>query len=398
MSHKIQPVSKELLQEKYNQSGVTISSLAKEFNTSQPTVRKWLIEYNISRKSHAQASIEANNRLRNNPPRKEELLNEYKYHSVDWLEKKYSVGQETIYQWLKNYEIYNQERKILTSEGQLTLHRRLCENDSEAGWILNDRTTIHPLELDIVSHKKKIAIEYCGSYWHSDIHKPSNYHINKLELCESKGYRLITVFDSDDIDKVFTFISTPKLTVGARDCQVAVGESLEEFETRYHIMGSHEGKIKLALKYNGAIVASMSFSRSRYNKNYQWEMIRYTTSDIAVIGGSNKLFSFFVKNYNPQSIVTYSDRRYSAGKVYSNLGFLFKSNTKPNYWYFKRGTTTMLSRQNFMKHKLPKVLTNYDPAKTERENMSDNGYYRVYDCGSSVWVWSHINNSTQQKD
>jgi len=27
----------------------------------------------------------------------------------------------------------------------------------------------------------------------------------------------------------------------------------------------------------------------------------------------------------------------------------------------------------------------FDPNKTEAENMSDNGYARIWDCGTTVW-------------
>ena len=34
------------------------------------------------------------------------------------------------------------------------------------------------------------------------------------------------------------------------------------------------------------------------------------------------------------------------------------------------------------KHKLHKILENYDENKTEYDNMIANNYYRVYDCGN----------------
>ena len=77
---------KELLLNKYNRIGSTISSLAREFHTSQPTVRKWLIHYNICRKSHAQASTEANRREHETTlPSREVLVNDYNNMSINEL-------------------------------------------------------------------------------------------------------------------------------------------------------------------------------------------------------------------------------------------------------------------------------------------------------------------------
>ena len=64
--------------------------------------------------------------------------------------------------------------------------------------ICNDRKIIRPLELDIVIPDKKIAIEYCGLYWHGNLKKPDKkYHLKKLELCNEQGYRLITIFEDE---------------------------------------------------------------------------------------------------------------------------------------------------------------------------------------------------------
>ena len=40
----------------------------------------------------------------------------------------------------------------------------------------------------------------------------------------------------------------------------------------------------------------------------------------------------------------------------------------------------------FQKHKLPQLLENFDPTKSESENMKEHGYNRVYDCGNRVYV------------
>ena len=63
--------------------------------------------------------------------------------------------------------------------------------------IENNRTLIKPLELDIVIPELKLAIEFNGDYWHSTSFKDKNYHLNKTIECESKGYRLIHIFEHE---------------------------------------------------------------------------------------------------------------------------------------------------------------------------------------------------------
>ena len=45
-------------------------------------------------------------------------------------------------------------------------------------------------------------------------------------------------------------------------------------------------------------------------------------------------------------------------------------------------------RIKYQKHKLPRLLNNFDPDLTEWENMKNNGFDRIWDCGNDVWVWN----------
>lgn len=84
----------------------------------------------------------------------------------------------------------------MTSNGQKELYDYLKSLGFNV--IENDRTLIYPKELDIVIPDKKIAIEYCGLYWHSEkMGKDKNYHLNKLKACQDIGYKLITIFEDE---------------------------------------------------------------------------------------------------------------------------------------------------------------------------------------------------------
>jgi hypothetical protein len=64
--------------------------------------------------------------------------------------------------------------------------------------ITNDRTIIKPMELDIYLPELKLAIEYCGLYWHSEKQgKGKYYHLNKLIKCQEQGIDLITIFSDE---------------------------------------------------------------------------------------------------------------------------------------------------------------------------------------------------------
>jgi hypothetical protein len=73
--------------------------------------------------------------------------------------------------------------------------------------------------------------------------------------------------------------------------------------------------------------------------------------------------------------------------MYESLGFVFQSNSFPNYWYFKSNDLTKLeSRIKYQKHKLKNILVNFDTNKTEIQNMIANGFNAIYDCGNKVYI------------
>lgn len=54
-----------------------------------------------------------------------------------------------------------------------------------------------------------------------------------------------------------------------------------------------------------------------------------------VIGGASKLFSYFIKNYSPSSIISYCNLSKMSGNVYEKLGFNLKEISNPNYVWVK---------------------------------------------------------------
>jgi very-short-patch-repair endonuclease len=52
-------------------------------------------------------------------------------------------------------------------------------------------------DVDIISKKHKICIEYNGLYWHSELFKRKEYHLNKTKLAENLGYNLIHIFEDE---------------------------------------------------------------------------------------------------------------------------------------------------------------------------------------------------------
>ena len=258
--------------------------------------------------------------------------------------------------------------------------------------IRNNRQLIKPYELDIVIPSKKIAIEFNGLFYHNEQYlNNSFYHLTKTELCEKAGYKLIHIFEHEwdfqqEIvkEKLKAILGIDQEKIYARKCIVKEIETKDknEFLNKHHLQGEDKSKIKLGLFHNNELVACMTFGRPRFNQHFNWELIRYATSK-HVIGGAGKLLSYFRKKYSG-TIITYADRRFSQGNMYQKLGFKLIKTSEPNYWWVKNNE--ILSRYQTQKHNLKDILKDkFDINKTETENMIDNGYFQIFDCGNFVY-------------
>ena len=256
-------------------------------------------------------------------------------------------------------------------------------------------------ELDIYIPSKNIAIECNGLFWHGELggNKGKSYHLNKTTECEAKGIRLIHIFEDEWIltsdivkDKLSHILNNNNNnSIYARNCEIKEVSTNDKniFLEKYHIQGKDKSKIKIGLYYNNELVAIMTFGDKRIfmnikSTNHEYELIRYATSE-SVIGGSSKILSYFIKTYNPKKIISYADRRWTHSKnnLYEKIGFIKVSDGTPNYWYFGRdGNYRRFHRYGFAKHTLPKRLASFDSTLSEWENMKNNGWDRIWDCGN----------------
>jgi len=263
--------------------------------------------------------------------------------------------------------------------------------------IYNNRKLITPLELDIVIPSKKIAIEYCGLYWHSELNgKDRKYHLNKLNLCQKIGYKLITIFEDELLSNkeiVFSrltcLLSKTTSKVYARKCSVRqISPRLaKEFCSTNHMQGYGAGAyIKLGAFYKNNLVAVMTFAKPSIAKGYNsklegvYELHRFcSVKDTIVVGIASKLFKYFLNNFKFNTLFSYADRRWSTGNVYTKLGFVFNSYTRPNYWYIK-------GKRRINRFSLRKTVADNQDI-TEWENRRLAGYDRIWDCGNLKYVY-----------
>jgi len=233
-----------------------------------------------------------------------------------------------------------------------------------------------------------------GNHW-SQEGLSENYHKEKTELAESEGFRCINVWDWDDWEKIYCLIQPTTRRIYARKCSIfKINKEVgDEFLTNYHIQGTCRGQILyVGLVYEDELVQLMTFGKSRFNSNYDTELLRMCTKPgTSVIGGASKLFHHVIETYELSNIISYCDKSKFLGSVYEKIGMDLKSITPPQEIWSKdsRKITANLLRSRGYDQLFG---TYYGKGTSNDELMIENGWLPVCDCGQKVYVFD-IRNS-----
>lgn len=246
------------------------------------------------------------------------------------------------------------------------------------------------LEIDILCGDGKVGFEYNGTYSHSEAGgKDRTYHLKKTTLAQDNGIKLFHIFgDSWALKKDITkSIIASKLGIYqhktyARKCKIVELEKHVKgsFLEQNHLQGNDNSKYDFGLEYNGDLVAVMTFCKSRFNKNYTWELSRFACKQHTMVhGGFSKLLNHFRKLHQG-SIISYADRTISFGDVYKNNGFALLKINPPSYTYITERVQVRQHRAGFMKSRI-------DAGElSESDAMKLKGYHKVWNCGTMTFI------------
>jgi hypothetical protein len=120
----------------------------------------------------------------------------------------------------------------------------------------------------------------------------------------------------------------------ARKCKIInlSSKQYNEFIEFNHIQGSVNSSIRYGLTYNDELVCAMGIGKSRFNKKYTHELLRFCNKlNTTVVGGFDKLLKHSIKNETISSLQTFADIRLFSGSVYEKSNFTFSHNTPPGF-------------------------------------------------------------------
>lgn len=257
--------------------------------------------------------------------------------------------------------------------------------------VRNDRGHLNGYEIDVFLPELNVGFEYNGEFFHQD--NPKDYHKMKTDIAEENGIHLIHIFETEWLYRQDLVKNRIKMFLGkvpsvyGRNCEVreiSVQER-KDFVNTWHMQSDSGARISIGLFYGGELVSVASFSTPRFNKNYEYELIRYCSSK-RIVGGFSKILSYFEKTYSPKSLISYADRKWvnKFSNVYSRNGFVLDHVSEPSFFYTKPRNGIIVPRYAVQK---PEELLgeNYDPSKTVHENMTALGFVRNFDCGNLVY-------------
>jgi hypothetical protein len=277
------------------------------------------------------------------------------------------------------------------NSGQSQEERLIADWIRELGIEIVERDKSFGTELDIFIPSLNIAIEYNGLYWHSELYKESDYHLNKTKICNKMGIKLIHIWEDDWLYKkeivksiLINRFKLNKNKIFARKCKLVLVDSKlkNKFLDENHIQGKCQSAINIGLEYKGNLVSLMTFGGRNINKKNEFELIRFCNiRDTNVVGSASKLFNYFIKNYNYDSIVSYADISNFTGDLYKKMGFKYLHRSKPNYFWVVDG----VRYHRFVFNKKRLIKEGADNNMTEVEIMYKRGYFRIFGCGQDKY-------------
>jgi hypothetical protein len=235
-----------------------------------------------------------------------------------------------------------------------------------------NRTIIAPKELDIVLPDQKIAIEYCGVYWHSELRVVNNYQQDKAIKCQKQGLRLITIFEDEWFQKqeickhILKSISTSEnRLLDSSKIQIKNIDLITAkfFLERYNIFGYLTSTYAIGAYFQDQLVSVMTFDSVSDNR---YELIQVAHS-IKIKDIEERLLDNFIQDFNPSTITSVCDLRWNDPTLYEKMNFIYKDISEPDYCLSNDG----LSRYN----------------KIDLTEIQLSTYYRIYDCGSALYEW-----------
>lgn len=240
-------------------------------------------------------------------------------------------------------------------------------------------------ELDIYLPKENTGVELNGIYYHSEIrgYKNQDYHLNKTNFFKEKNIQVIHIWDREWIERkeIVQSLILSKLNVFANiinseTCNIKEidSDTSVDFLNKNCIQIKNVGYINIGLFLNNKLVYVCSFA-----KQNMYELITFSSLlNTAVIDGLSTCIKYFRHKYATTFIFS-ADKRFEHSDNYLQNNFKLIDETVPNYYYTYDYISLYTQKEIQLEENIEEKIT--------WETMQQNGWDRVWDCGSYVFEY-----------
>lgn len=254
----------------------------------------------------------------------------------------------------KNRRSYSNEEKEVLSYIQKNYDGQIIEN-----------YRVKKQEADIYLPDLKLAFDFNGLYWHSELFKSELFHLKKKRFFEELGINLVYIWENDWLEKkeivkslILHSVFRSK-RIFARNCIVNLTHNCLEIENFYkkNYLGNYKHtQINITLRFASDLVAVMSFEQ----RQNSWHMVSFCNKlNTSIVGSFSKMLSYFILNYHPICIHTETDYCFFNGKSLIASKFVLIESSSPGFFWANR---------------------------KKRLDLPDKDSFRVFDCGLQKWL------------
>lgn len=331
--------------------------------------------------------------------------------TVSMLSSELGINQSSVCSWVHKLDIKDFVNMQYSSMevGVDNFISSICDTVIEH----NCRHIIPNYEIDIYLPEYQLGIECNPTSTHNSSRNnwnkelpgvPTNYHMNKSKAAKDANLFLFHLFGYEWVHKreimqsiIANLLHCNTNTLYARKTRIkeVSYKDAKSFLMLNHRQGNCNASVRLGLYYNSELVSIMTFGKVRNSigKNIEngWELLRFCSKlNTTVVGGASKLFKYFIDQYQPTYIRSYSDVAHTQGKLYETLGFKYVHLSGPGYVWVDEKSDVAYHRINAQKQNIKSFLKddsidleNYN----ERKIMEEHGFVRVFDAGTVLWEY-----------
>lgn len=246
-------------------------------------------------------------------------------------------------------------------------------------------------EIDIYIPELKLAIEFNGLIWHSEINslqqgKDKRRDYNKFLLCKKKQLSHILLYEDEFLykyEQVLNFLEyhlDVQRPVSDADvyAKLIKGTTGKEFYNRHAMYPANNKSqyIGLYLKHVNILLGVVAITRHQEKieiNGYAW------LPEKNVKNSWYRCRQVIDQTFRPKKVAYLSDNRLNQEDFAYAMNLRPVANAEPMYWYFKYPDAVRMHPKSVQS----KIK---DPELSEWEKLLIDGYNRIWDCGARVWI------------